>query len=496
MKYEWRLLRADGTAWVVAVVLGAMVGGAVINVAVTLGGQVAAHDQAARTEAARFDRMQAEALAIEAEAARKGEAPPTFQAEAKYWGKWGPRDSVFVGAWNAPRVSPPPSPLTVLAVGQSDLVPSSYKLGLDGRLEWQARGRVAQQLEHPLLLKASRFDLAFVMLYLYPLIILAISANMITGEKETGTLNLLLSQPVRLGVLVFGKVGIRALLVLTFTVGISFGAFTIVGIAGEGGAVARVCAWSIAVVAYGAFWFGLCVVVNAFARSQAASALMLAVAWLAFLVIIPSAINAVATALYPVPPRSEFLNASRAAEDSARTKRKALVAAFLQQRPDIAAYGWTVETLGIGYPLVPEAMPEAIEANEALSMLQPVIARFEGQLAAQQRFVSSVGFLSPAVLMQSILYDLAGTGRARHEHFLRQLNAFNETWNAFFDIKPFRREMVNAADYDRLPRFHFREELVTDVLRRTLVPFSALSGSALAMWIVALYMLKRCSVVG
>jgi ABC-2 type transport system permease protein len=225
--------------------------------------------------------------------------------------------------------------------------------------------------------------------------------------------------------------------------------------------------------------------VNAFARGAAAAALILAVAWLACLVILPSAINTAATTLYPVPPRSEFLNASRAAEDTARTRRKALVAAFLRRRPDIAAYGWTLDNLGVGYPLVPESMPESIEAPEALALLQPVVDRFEGQLAAQQRFVSIAGAASPAVLMQSILYDLAGTGRARHHYFLRQLNIFNDAWNAFFEFKEFRREMVSAAEYALFPRFHFGEEAAGDVLRRVLVPFGLLCGSTLGVWLLA-----------
>jgi ABC-2 type transport system permease protein len=384
----------------------------------------------------------------------------------------------------------------VLAIGQSDLIPSSYKVGLDGRLEWQARGRVAQQLEHPLLLKAGRFDLAFVILYLYPLVILAIGAGMITSEKEAGTLHLLLSQPIPLRTLVIGKVCARAVLTLACALGVSYAALLLAGMPADGGAAARLLVWSAAVVIYGGFWLGLCVLINAFARSAAAAALMLAVAWLALLVIVPSLINTVATALYPVPPRSELLTATRAAEDAARSRRRTLVAEFLARRPDIAAYGWTTENLGVGYPLVPEAMPEKIEAAETLSMLEPVIARFEEQFFKQQHLAASAAILSPAVLMQSLLYDLAGTGRARHEHFLRQLNVFNEAWNAFFDVKPFQRKMVSAADYDRFPRFDFREEALRDVLRRTAVPFVGLNCVTLAVWIAAVFALRWCSVVG
>jgi ABC-2 type transport system permease protein len=370
MKYEWRMLRADRTAWVVLVIFAAMIVGAILNVASTLRAQQAAERNAVRDEAERFERMRAEALEIEREAASRGEPPPQFQAEAKNWAKPGPRDSTFVGAWNAPRIVPPPSPLTVLAVGQSDLVPSSYKVGLWGRLEWQARARVVQQLEHPLLLKASRFDLAFVILYLYPLLILAVGYNMVSGERDARTLGMLLAQPVRLRTLVLGKVAARALFVFGCAVGFSLLGFLLGGVGLGGDHLVRLLLWVAAVVVYGGFWFGLAVLANAFGRNSAATALVLAVAWLLFLFIVPSTVNFVATALYPVPPRIEFINAARAAEDGARGRRKELVAAFLSEHPELAQYGWTLDNLGVGYPHVPEAMPEMIEAGEAIRQLQ------------------------------------------------------------------------------------------------------------------------------
>jgi ABC-2 type transport system permease protein len=203
--YEWRTLRSDRSAWVVLVIFGILIECAIFNVSTTLHRQQAAEKQTALEEENKFARMRDEALRIELEAALRGEHPPKFQAEAKYWGEFGPRDSIFVEAWNAPRIIPPSSPLAVLAIGQSDLMPNSYKVGLDGRLEWNARNRVAQQLENPLLLKSGRFDLAFVILYIYPLLILAVSYNMISSEKETGTLHMLLAQPLRLRTLAVGR---------------------------------------------------------------------------------------------------------------------------------------------------------------------------------------------------------------------------------------------------------------------------------------------------
>ena len=70
------------------------------------------------------------------------------------------------------------------------------------------------EIENPNRLLAGRFDLAFVIVFLYPLLILTLSYNMLSAEQEQGTLALTLSQPVSLRTLVSGKVLLRALVLL------------------------------------------------------------------------------------------------------------------------------------------------------------------------------------------------------------------------------------------------------------------------------------------
>ena len=67
------------------------------------------------------------------------------------------------------------------------------------------------ELENPQRLLSGRLDLAFVLIYLYPLLILAISYNLLSAEQEQGTLALLLSQPVSLRTVILAKVAVRVL---------------------------------------------------------------------------------------------------------------------------------------------------------------------------------------------------------------------------------------------------------------------------------------------
>ncbi|HEU0180441.1 MAG TPA: DUF3526 domain-containing protein [Blastocatellia bacterium] len=483
-RHEWRALKADGAAWVVIALIAVMTGVAVFNVAATLRRQQEAERLNVREEAEKFRRFHGQAAEIERLAALRGEPPPQFEPDMVKApsSKYGPRDSLYVGAWNALKIVPPPSPLMALAIGQSDLYPSSYRLGLEGRLEWQARGRVVQQVENPLIEMAGRFDLAFVVIYLYPLLILAISFNMISGEKESGALGLALSQPVSLRALVTGKCLLRAALVCGCLIGFATVFLSLSGaVFSAPGAPARIALWVLAVLAYGGFWFALAVWANALGRSAAATALILAAAWVFFLFVVPPAINFTATTLYPLPSRIAYINRSRAEENEARNRRRELVARYLKEHPELAGYGWTPENLGVGYPHTPESMPEYIQGLEIQRRLQPVVGRYEERLQRQQSVVNAARFLSPAVLMQGLLYDLAGTGRGRYEHFLRQVNGFNGEWNDFFCPMQFQRRMLNAADYERIPRFSYHEESLSEVWRRIAAPLAALIALPVAL---------------
>jgi ABC-2 type transport system permease protein len=72
--------------------------------------------------------------------------------------------------------------------------------------------------------------------------------------------------------------------------------------------------------------------------------------------------------------------------------------------------------------------------------------------------VSRWRLLSPAILLQETLTDLAGTGYWRYRHFRDQVQEFKQTVADFYAPKIHRRQAITAADYEQLPRFSFREE--------------------------------------
>jgi ABC-2 type transport system permease protein len=432
--HEWRALASDATAWVVAAIFGIAIGYGVWNGARWVAFQTAALASAATEEATRYEKLQAQVTALQ-------------QPGAKVSPFADPRSPSNVGARLGPRYAMlPPGPLAPLAIGQSDLLPYYFKVSTDARENIVA----ATEIENPNRLLAGRFDLAFVIIFLYPLLILALTYNMLSSEQEQGTLPLALSQPVSLVTLVSGKVLLRALLLSGVVIGFLAVALLVsrADLAAPG-ALTRVMLWLAVVAAYGAFWFGLAVAVASLGRNSTTNATILASAWLVLIVMTPSLFNMAATSFYPVPSRVEMVQAMREAQDEANKGGSQALARFYEDHPELAT-GDPAQAMN-DFNVVRVAVNDDVERR-----VRPLVSRYEELIGKQQTVIDSLRFLSPAILMQGALNDIAGSGTDRHRDYLAQVDAYHREWRGYFVPKIFAKAQV--TDFDSVPRFQYQEE--------------------------------------
>src|SRR3546814_20416375 len=75
------------------------------------------------------------------------------------------------------------------------------------------------EIENPLNLMTGTFDISFVVIFLLPVFIIALTYDMLSGEKESGTLALAMTQPVSLRTFMAAKLLSRiALLMLVIVI--------------------------------------------------------------------------------------------------------------------------------------------------------------------------------------------------------------------------------------------------------------------------------------
>ncbi len=446
MKHEWRSLVAARTLWVVLLLFAAIISYGVYNGVSWVRFQETTLEAARQEERNRIARAKAEVATIE-QGGKPGSpfSNPRFASVAA--GRTGPRYALL-----------PPAPLAGLSVGQSDLYPYYFKVTSQSRQSFVTN----DEIENPGNLLAGRFDLAFVIIYLYPLLILALSYNLISAEREQGTLQMMMSQPVSLKTFVTGKVGLRALVVLAMAIGFSLTGFALSGAnLFEGAVVLRLLLWIAVVAAYGAFWFALAVVVNAFGKNSAANAMALAGAWLFFVLLAPALLNVAVTTLYPVPSRVEMVQATRRATAEATAQGSRLLAKYLEDHPEL--------TSGAAADPNDFYTRSIAVQSETERLIQPVIDHFDRQVMGQQRLVDRFRFLSPAIVTQSALNDIAGTSVARYRHFLSLVDEFHAQWKTYFNPRIVQKALLTPADYDRFPAYAFREEPIDQVAGRVLI---------------------------
>ncbi|XSC47622.1 ABC transporter permease subunit [Bradyrhizobium sp. RDT10] len=188
-RWELRALRLDLAFWAVLTFGIVALGFALVN-----GERWRSHLDGVRAAAAQQDISARATARATAQRINSGQQPSSF---------FDPRNSlVYANYLMSHSAVLPATPIAALAVGQSDLLPSALPLA-PGRLPSVADG---SEPENPHRLLIGRFDPAFAVIFLFPLLIIGMSYALLAGERERGTLALLLAQPLTMQALFVGKI--------------------------------------------------------------------------------------------------------------------------------------------------------------------------------------------------------------------------------------------------------------------------------------------------
>ncbi len=145
--------------------------------------------------------------------------------------------------------------------------------------------------------------------------------------------------------------------------------------------------WLSAVVLYGIFWLVVAAFVNLRDRSSSSNAMILAVTWLAVVVVIPTLVALVATTAYPAPSRFEFIVAARDAQTRAERN-------YMQELDKY--YYDHLEYVPDAADKVNDFLSVSIAKEVAIQReVQPLYDRFRAQLMRQEQAVRWRRFCRP-----------------------------------------------------------------------------------------------------
>ena len=429
-KYEWLLLIRNRWIQVLTTLLFILFGFAVYNGTQKVDARTANISSAINE----FETEEKEVLA-QLDSIEKG-----FEVNTSRWLL--PTRPIVIGNLH-PRVVDMPSKQTAfISTGQSDLFAHYVQpivTGDDSTMNFK-------EMTSPIQLLFGSFDLAFVIVYLLPLLIIAFSFNILATERESGSLKLLASQPINIRIWVLQKLGLRFFwLVIAIILTLSV-VFIIFDFDFKTSLMSFTTLLSI-IVAYALFWFVLAFATNIWIKSSAKNAITLIGFWILFVLLSPSLINQISNTLYPIPSRTLMLNEMRSIKAEATKKQDEILDNFLRDHPEYATNDST-QTRGFYQKYV--ATQQLIQDE-----LKPLLSKFESQLNNQHKLVNASSWFSPALIVQNSLNRIAGTSTEDYQDFKRQSLAFSKEWKNFFRPMMFKDSTFKKSDYKNLPEFEF-----------------------------------------
>lgn len=352
------------------------------------------------------------------------------------------------GTWpfsSTPQVAPfrmtlAPGAMAPLSIGQAEAYPYAARMiPLENITMFDT---FKLDVDNPAVRAAGRFDLAFVIVFVLPLVLLAASFDLWSRDRERGVSAMVLSQPAAPLALLGGKAVAKAIAVLAPATIIVLAALIAVGARSPSGLVAT----ALVVTAYGLFWIALAVVINIFARRSTEAALAAGAAWLVIVVLAPALALAAANVLAPPPSELQFsvdyTQQSRAIRKEQRLAREAL----------------GPEVIADPAPKIPDRIRRFfVERTVEDARLAPLIDRQLAARAQRRAVLDGLRLFLPAVATQDALDRIAGSDADRAVSFQSQSMAFMAVTKAWLRQRLDRDLPMRMEDYAHVPRFQFQE---------------------------------------
>lgn len=376
------------------------------------------------------------------------------------------------------QIALPPPPLVELATGRGDLDPREARISAFSYASSLFRD---YQTASPVALASSRYDVGFVVVYLLPLVVIALGYGLLAEERPRRLDKLLAVHGARSWQLALGRVVVRAAVVavpLLVAMLILF----------AGGELTSERAWRCAVacltiLGYAACWWALVLMVASLRLDEGSSLFALLTAWVVLVLISPALVGALARTVHPPPSRFTLIAISRAAEVAAMASAKELIGAYAHDHPELDSKAQAAP---------PEWARRAfVTATEVDRAEQPIVEAFDLALQAQRKLLARWQLASPALVVHRALTASAGTDELRALAFRDQARAFARRWREAVGRTGMRGAVADAAFINALPSFNFVERPFTAGLGSIWPQLAMLWGLALAVALAAWRRLRR-----
>lgn len=340
----------------------------------------------------------------------------------------------------------PNLPLNALSIGQRDVQNSIQSVTIRG-LENQ---KYDTDLHNPMNLLTGNLDFSFVVIFLFPLLIIALTYNLLSEEKEEGTLRLVATQARSILYFLLRKVSIRIVAVFTamlLLLGIAVVALKLP-------LDSSILAFLAVAGLYLLFWFALSTWVISWQWSSGLNAVALLSFWVMLTLVFPAALNAYLINRYPVPEALNTMIQQREGYHEKWDLPKAVTMdKFYAHYPEFKKYPLPDKTFSWLWYYAMQQMGDDESRQAALELKQ--------KLQQREQATAFFACFSPSIHTQLAFNRLAAADLQQQLQYWEATERFHERLRLYFYPRIFENRAVKTENWDsfRVERFVAKVEV-------------------------------------
>lgn len=325
-----------------------------------------------------------------------------------------------------------PNAWAAFANGQRDINPyliSVTMLALEGQI-------YDTDINNPVSLLLGNMDLSFVFIFLFPLVIIAFSYNLLSEQKESGIWSLLRAQTNESFRVILQKFLVRVAVIFSVALFLLFVAILYLHLPVD------FIFFSITtlIILYLAFWFAVSFFVISLAKSSNFNASALVAVWVLICIVIPASLNLFLTRKYPMPEALQYvINQREGYHEKWDMAKEVTMKPFFEHYPQLKQYPFPQEKTFSWFWYY---------AMQQMGDDQTVASRraIENKLAARQRFTNTFAFFFPTIQTQLGINNMAGSDLNTHLDFQQAVRKYHEQIRLHFYPTIFLNKAVDSTD--------------------------------------------------
>ncbi len=334
----------------------------------------------------------------------------------------------------------PLSPLTFIATGEDANLPKrvegastgsygigvskpDYSFGYSWSENWQLQYPQDTSRKNDSLPNFTELDWTFIIGLVTSFMAILFTYNAISGERETGTLSLLMANAVSRATVLLAKfIGAFFSIMAPLIAGILLNLLIVNTsdlVSLDGGEWARIGIILVVSAIYISIFLWLGLFISSQFSNSSSSLLTLLLIWIVFVVLIPNTMGVLASGFKQVSTRNEISRIMKATDEEIDQRHKEGDRLYRTGSPSDESPKIKVLRMWADY------------LNERADAKSRIHDEQLNKQFAQVEFTQQITRLSPAAIYKYAVESLAGTGFARHKRFVQQARRYRQQFIDF-----------------------------------------------------------------